>query len=278
MTIEQGKLAALRQQYLERDDESDPGGRIYRDKITGEIFHSCTRILSATMPESNKKALERWLERPDSIQTRDMAAARGTAMHNSAEYILKVAQRLARSTANKRGVWRVGEDGLYRAPEKITRWALEKAIQGAPKVPWSAAGYARGLRGWILDHVVAIHAIEFFGHHPAGFAGAADALLDLKIDGETIGPVIVDWKSSGKSIHASLESQLVNYRDQTGGYSLMLKHRTGIQPVGGAVVVCRRSGAPQVTLLDLDELKAAENRFLGRCADYYANLPIPGVE
>ena len=273
MTIEQGKLAALRQQYLERDDESDPNGRIYRDKITGEIYHSVTRILSNTMPEENKKALEKWLERPDSIQTRDMAAARGTAAHNSAEYVLKTAQRLARSTANKRGVWRVGEDGLYRAPEKITKWALEKAIQGAPKVPWSASGFARGLRGWILDHVTAIHAVEFFGHHPGGFAGACDALLDL--DGK--GPFIVDWKTTGKSIHASLESQLSGYRDQTGAYALMLRHRTGIQAVGGAVVVARRSGAPQETLLSQDELLAAQERFLGRAADYYLNLPIPGA-
>ena len=266
-------LAPLKQRSLERDDESDPNGRIYRDKVTGEIYHSVTRILSATMAEENKKALEKWLERPDSIQTRDMAAARGTAAHSSAEYVLKTAQRLARSTANKRNVWRVGEDGLYRAPEKITKWALEKAIQGAPKVPWSASGFARGLRGWILDHVTAIHSVEFSAFHPAGFAGACDALLDL--DGK--GPFIVDWKTTGKSIHASIESQLSNYRDQTGAYSLMLRHRTGIQAVGGAVVVARRSGAPTVTHLDTDELRDASERFLGRCADYYADLPLPGA-
>ena len=96
------KLAALKGNYLERDDESDPNGRIYRDKVSGEIYHSVTRILGATAPEEQKKALERWLERPDSLQTRDMAAARGTAAHNSAEYVLKTAQRLARATATKR--------------------------------------------------------------------------------------------------------------------------------------------------------------------------------
>jgi hypothetical protein len=273
VTVEQDKLAALRQRCLERNDEIDPGGRVYIHKETGDYFHSVTRILSATMAPENKKALEKWLERPDSIQTRDMAAARGTAAHNSAEYVLKTAQRLARSTANKRNVWRVGEDGLYRAPEKITKWALEKAIQGAPKVPWSASGFARGLRGWILDHVTAIHSVEFSAFHPAGFAGACDALLDL--DGK--GPFIVDWKTTGKSIHASIESQLANYRDQTGAYSLMLHHRTGIQAVGGAVVVARRSGAPTVTHLDINELRDASERFLGRCADYYADLPLPGA-
>ena len=73
------KLAALKGNYLERDDETDPGGRIYRDKVSGEIYHSVTRILGATAPEEQQKALAKWLERPDSGQTRDMAAARGTA-------------------------------------------------------------------------------------------------------------------------------------------------------------------------------------------------------
>ena len=123
MTI-QDKLAGLRAQYLERDDESDPGGRIYRDKSTGEIFFSVTRILSATMTEANKKALERWQQQPGAIETRDQAAYRGTATHNHAEYILKTAQRLARSTANQRNSWKVGKDGLYRAPTAVPNRAL----------------------------------------------------------------------------------------------------------------------------------------------------------
>ena len=53
----------------------------------------------------------------------------------------------------------------------------------------------------------------------------------------------------------------------------MLNYRTGIQAVGGAVVVARRSGSPTVERLDLDALKAAEDAFLARCADYFINLP-----
>ena len=264
------KLAALKGKWLERDDETDPNGRIYRDKVTGEIYHSVTRILSATAPEEQKKALEKWLERSDAAQTRDMAAARGTAAHSSAEYVLKTAQRLARATATKRNSWKMGEDGLYRAPKAVTKWALEKAIQGCPRVPWSASGFARGLRGWILDHVTAIHSVEFSAFHPAGFAGACDALLDL--DGE--GPFIVDWKTTGKSIHKSNESQLHNYRHQTGAYSLMLNYRTGIQALGGAVVVARRSGSPTEERLDLDALKKAEDAFLERTASYFTAQPL----
>ena len=264
MTDKQDKLAALRKKTLERNDEIDPDGRVYIDKQTGQVYYSVTRILSATMPEQNKKALDKWLERPDSMQTREMAATRGTAMHNSAEYVLKTAQRLARSTANKRNVWKMGEDGLYRAPKAITKWALEKAIAGAPKVPWSASGFARGLRGWILDHVTAIHAVEFSGYHPSGFAGSCDALVDIG----GAGPVICDWKSTGKSIHASQESQLVQYRDQTGGYSLMLEHLTGIKAKAGAVIVARRSGEPVCTFLERDALTEAEERFKARTAQF----------
>ena len=52
-----------------------PAVSIYRDKVSGEIYHSVTRILGATAPEEQQKALAKWLERPDSTQTRDMAAA-----------------------------------------------------------------------------------------------------------------------------------------------------------------------------------------------------------
>jgi len=264
------KLAALKGRYLERDDESDPNGRIYRDKVSGEIYHSVTRILGATAPPEQQEALAKWLERPGSFQTRDMAAARGTAAHSSAEYVLKLAQRLSRGAAKKRNGWKMGEDGLYRAPKALTKWSLEKAVQSAPRVPWSATGYARGLRGWILDHVTAIHAVEFSAFHPAGFAGAADGLLD--IDG--VGPCVIDWKTSQKSNHKSNESQLFNYRAQLGAYSLMLNYRTGIQAQGGFVVVARRTGAPTVEQLDLDELKKQEDLFLERCATYFMHLPV----
>ena len=262
-------LAALRRRTLERNDEIDPDGRVYIHKETGQVYHSVTRILGATMPLENKKALDNWLKRPDSYQSREMAATRGTAAHNSAEYCLKTAQRLARSTANKRNSWKMGEDGLYRAPKAVTTWALEKAIAGAPRVNWSASGFARGLRGFILDHVSAVHAVEFSGYHSLGFAGSCDALVDF---GGT-GPVICDWKTSGKSLHANMESSLIQYRDQTAAYSMILEEMTGIRAKAGAVVVARRSGEPVCTLLDRNELDEAEERFKARCKQYFVTEP-----
>ena len=60
-------------------------------------------------------------------------------------------------------------------------------------------------------------------------------------------------------------------------FSLMLNYRTGIQAQGAAVVVARRSGAPTVEMLDLDELKKAEDRYLERCARYFAEYPLADI-
>ena len=268
MTTKQDKLAALKNKSLVRDDESDPDGRIYVDKLTGEIFHSVTRILGTTAPEAQQKALENWLSRPGSNETREAAAKRGTGAHNHMEYVLKLAQRLARATSNKKGIWKQSEDGLYRYPQKITQWAMEKASAGAPRIPWASSGYARGLRGWAMDHITAIHSVEFSGHHPAGMAGACDALVDL---GGT-GPWIVDWKTTGKSLHSSMDNQLLQYKAQTGAYSLILKHMTGIQAIGCAVVVARRSGEPVTTALNQEELLKQEGLFLERAERHFNQL------
>jgi len=258
-------LARLRKSSLVRDDTTDPNGRIYRDS-QGNIYHSVTRILSATAPEEQKAALERWLARPSSPTDRNMAANRGTLAHNHAEYVLKTGAKLARQTANKRGCWKTSTDGLERCPGSITRWGLERAIQGAPRVPWSAAGYARGLRAWIADSVSAIHAVEFSIHHEAGFAGTCDALLDI----QGTGPYLVDWKTSTRE---RSEEMLTNYIDQLGAYSIGLKSLTDIQATGAFVVVARRTGAPQIRELSELELRGAESRFLERVERYFSALP-----
>ena len=261
-TSPQDALAGLRKWRLERRDSED--GRTYVHPETGEIFHSVTRILGATAPANQKAALERWLERPTAAQERDLAANRGTTAHNSAEYLLKTGAKLARQTANKRGVWRPREDGLERCPPAITKWGLEKALEGAPRVSWHASGYARGLRSWIVENVTAIHAVEFSGFHPGGWAGTCDALTDVA---GTL--TICDWKTSA---NARSEEMLTNYIDQLGAYSLQLKHLTGICPKAGAIVVARRSGAPQVRMLSELELLGAETRFQERAIRYFEDL------
>ena len=258
----QQKLNNLQKKRLERDD-SGPF-RVYRND-TGDIYHSVTHILKNTAPAHQKEALERWLARPGSYEERDMAAKRGTLAHNHAEYILKLAHRLARATAEKRGTLKVREDGLERPPSPINRWALEKAIQSAPRPGWSAAGYARGLRTWIEDNCTAVHSIEFSINHTLGFAGTCDALIDVKGKG----PYIVDWKTS---VRERSEDLLTNYIDQLGAYSLGLKSLTGIQAAGAFVVVARRTGAPQVRELTQLELFGAEARFTQRIDTYWNEI------
>ncbi len=252
------RLVKLRKSSLVQDN-SGPH-RVYRDS-EGNIYHSVTHVIKETAPPQQKEALERWMQRPSSGEDRNMAATRGTLAHSHAEHVLKTAVKLARQTANKRNCWKTSPDGLERCPGSITRWGIERAIQGAPKVPWSAAGYARGLRRYIADNVTAIHAIEFSIHHPLGHAGTCDALVDL--NGK--GPFIVDWKTSVKE---RSEEMCTNYIDQLGAYSLGLRHLTGIEPVGGVIVIARRTGEPQLRTLSQLELRGAEMRFSERVQAY----------
>ena len=262
----QNALAKLRSWNLRRDDESDEGGRLYWD-AEGNKYFSVTRILGATSPEHQKKRLQAWLERPSSELERSMAAQRGSDAHGHIEYILKTSSKLARQTANKRNSYRTGSDGLERPPTAITRWALNKAVENAPKASWSSSGYARGLRTWVVENTSCIHATEFSICHPAGFAGSCDALIDYK------GVLTCcDWKTTKASAHQSEElklERLYNYRHQLGAYSLGLRHGTGLEVPQAAIVLARRTGAPEVTLMGAQELREAEEAFLERVERFH---------
>ena len=144
----QDTLASLRKWRLEQDN-SGPF-RVYRD-INGNIYHSVTHILKET---SDKTGLERWVARlgeAEASQQRNVAATSGNMAHSQAEYLLKTAQQLARSTANQRNSTRWDDQGLARIPVPITQWALKRVRPNVPRVGWSAAGYARGLSDWIAE-------------------------------------------------------------------------------------------------------------------------------
>jgi len=265
----QDTLAELRKWRLEQDN-SGPF-RVYRD-IKGTVYHSVTHILKET---SDKTGLERWAARlgpVEATQQRDIAANRGNMAHNQAEYLLKTAQQLARSTANKRNAIRWDDQGLARIPSPITQWALKRVRPHVPRVGWSASGYARGLSDWIAENVTEIFASEFSIHHPAGFAGTCDALIGLKNNAL----VLADWKTSvGRKTDA--EDKLPtghSYIDQCGAYSLGLKHLTGLNPTGAAIVLARRCGTPNVHYMTQDELVQAEDSFLARVVTYFENLEI----
>jgi hypothetical protein len=241
--------------------------RVYRD-TKGNIYSSVTHILGQT---SDRTGLEQWVARTDkfygagaAIQERDVAAKRGNLAHNQAEYLLKTAQRLARSTANKRNALKWDTQGLARIPPPITQWALNKVHPNMPEVGWSASGYARGLSGWIQSNVTEIFASEFSIHHPAGFAGTCDALVSLK--GHN-GIMICDWKTSNSNKLPYMNSDH-QYVHQLGAYSLGLQNLTSLKPVGGAVVLARRTGDPDVYFVNKEELEHAERAYLARVKLY----------
>ena len=65
--------------------------------------------------------------------------------------------------------------------KQLTKWSLEKCCSKCTKSPVvGQSGLLEGLRGWILDNVTSN---PFSGiqqpFNPAGFAGAADGLLDI---------------------------------------------------------------------------------------------------
>ena len=303
----QDALAALRRSALVRDD-SGPS-RVYRDKA-GTIYHSVTSILSAT---ADKSGLDNWIAFTDRIygpgaatQDRNVAATRGTQAHNQAEFLLKLANKLARSTANKNGSLTWDASGLARIPTPVFRWGLAKASTKMPPVTWSATGYARGLSTWIVENVTQCHACEFAVSLPygqldsltkeitpftalerkqsplppgtVGFAGTADGLIS--VSPETLerhgadpalagAPFIADWKTSASKRSPAM---MQDYRLQCGAYSLGLEHLTPIQPAGAFIVVARRVGTPDVTFMSHDELVRAQDGYLERVRTFYEQL------
>ena len=263
----QDTLASLRRWRLEQDNTGP--FRVYRDQ-KGTIYHSVTHILKET---SDTSGLERWVARlgpTEASQQRNIAATRGNMAHSQAEYLLKTAQQLARNTANKRNSIHWDFQGLARIPAPITQWALKRVRPNVPRVGWSASGYARSLSDWITENVTEIFASEFSIHHPAGFAGTCDALIGLK-NNEL---VLADWKTSvGRKTDA--EDRLPpghSYIDQCGAYSLGLKHLTGLQPTGAAIILARHCGTPNVHTMDRAELEQAECSFLARVERYFSGL------
>jgi hypothetical protein len=275
----QDALAALRRSTLVRDD-SGPS-RVYRDKA-GNTYHSVTSILSAT---ADKSGLDNWIAFRDriygpgaAIQDRNVAATRGTQAHNQAEFLLKLANKLARAAANKNGSLTWDASGLARIPAPVFRWGLGKAAAKLPPVTWSASGYARSLSTWIVENVTQAYAVEFSTHHPAGFAGTADGLISVSpvtlerhgADPALAGsPFIADWKTSASKRSPAM---MHDYTLQCGAYALGLEHLTGIRPAGAFIVVARRIGEPNVTFLSAHKLADAKVGYLERVSLFYRQL------
>ena len=245
VAVRQDALASLRSSELERDDSGD--FRIYKDK-EGKSYYSVTTILSNTEPEAKRKALEKWKSKPGSAEDLEIACNRGTITHEHCEYVLKVASKININICNAKNNWRVYDDGLARGPKAITKKCIQTAKSRQNKVHWTARKYASILADWIEENVSAIHASEFSIHHPLGFAGQSDALIDYKKNGNLC---ILDFKTSG-SDKPKPDAWLDGYRLQLSSYAWALEQQTGIKPAMGLIVIARENGYQAVELNTLE--------------------------
>ena len=268
MSRDRQQLAARMARWRLRRDDTGPH-RVYRDR-RGRAYSSITHIINATAADP--------FQRPEPgtwfADYCKKAAQRGTTAHSSVEYLLKTAKKLLTNSANRRNLWRVHPtSGLWTVPTPLTKWALSKAYDQLPDVPFYASGYAKNLVNWAMDSVTGIYLIEFSVcqwspalHH--GFAGTGDALLD--INGK--GPYPIDWKTSNKPI---TEATLTNYRVQIAAYALGIRAMTRFDCPGGYIVTARRAGSPSVHEYLGSSLTSAQNDFLSRFRSYCDRAPEP---
>jgi ATP-dependent exoDNAse (exonuclease V) beta subunit len=144
---------------------------------------------------------------------------------------------------------------LARGPKAITKKCIQTAKSRQNKVHWTARKYATVLADWIEENVAAIHASEFSIHHPIGFAGQSDALIDYKKNGNLC---ILDFKTSGSS-KPKPDAWLDNYRLQLSSYAWGLEQQTGIKPAMGLIVIARENG---YQVVELNTLELAGGRIL----------------
>jgi len=248
----QDLLASLRSSSLERDDSSE-----YRKYIDteGREYYSVTTILSNTVPEAKRRSLDKWKALPGSADSLELACNRGTMAHEHCEYVLKVASKININICNARNCWKFYEDGLARGPKTIVKSCIKKAKERSTQVHWTARKYAKNLANWIEENVAAIHASEFSIHHPLGFAGQSDALIDYKQSGNLC---ILDFKTSG-SLKPKPDAWLDDYRLQLSAYALGLEQQTGVKVGSGIIVIARENG---LQVQEVNKLELAGGRLL----------------
>jgi hypothetical protein len=243
--------------------------RVYRD-ATGKVYHSVTHILKET---ADNDALERWKARMGDRAgvISSVATTRGTRAHSRVEWRLKTARKLAIHAANSKG--------LERIPSSMWVWAMGKAYKSKPpKLDFSSVGYGRGLDKWVEQYCVGEAGIElrvtcspsYLNEATApchGWAGTFDAALYLR---DRPGLWLVDWKTSATRRGAEL---LEDYFDQLGAYYAgTIQHNPTQEFVGGAVVIARRGGPPDVHWLSKDMLLEHSHNFHGRFVRYLEKL------
>ena len=207
-------------------------------KINNQMLPSVTAILSMTRSESEKASLEAWKARMGADladKVRDLAAARGTAMHGIIEAYL-----LARNN--------------------LELFEQEKEKTNAQKM--ADLIISDGLKNKLSE----INGVECTLHYPGpkGFGGTAD-LIGVY---ENI-PSVIDFKQKNSIMKESYDS-LQTYLTQLGGYSLAHNAVYGSSITQGVILLATPDLVFQVFRINNEKLIEYQNKFLDRVDQYYS--------
>ena len=207
-------------------------------KINNQMLPSVTTILSMTRSESEKASLEAWKAKMGADladKVRDLAAARGTAMHGIIEAYL-----LARNN--------------------LELFEQEKEKTNAQKM--ADLIISDGLKNKLSE----INGVECTLHYPGpkGFGGTAD-LIGVY---ENI-PSVIDFKQKNSIMKESYDS-LQTYLTQLGGYSLAHNTVYGSSITQGVILLATPDLVFQVFRINNEKLIEYQNKFLDRVDQYYS--------
>jgi genome maintenance exonuclease 1 len=202
------------------------------------MLPSVTAILSMTRSESEKESLEAWKTKMGADfadKVRDLAAARGTAMHGIIEAYL-----LARNN--------------------LELFEQEKEKTNAQKM--ADLIISDGLKNKLSE----INGVECTLHYPGpkGFGGTAD-LIGVY---DNI-PSVIDFKQKNSIMKESYNS-LQTMFTQLGGYSLAHNTVYNSSITQGVILLVTPDLVFQVFRINNEKLIEYQNKFLDRVDQYYS--------
>ena len=129
-------------------------------------------------------------------------------------------------------------------------------------------GYLRSMKPWIEANIVEPILMEAPIYHPKGFSGTFDLLTFCSEWPEL---TVLDYKTSKNSKIAN-PTYLEGYLAQLGAYSLGIQHSYHAEPEKGVLCIGRPCGDAEIVVIDKDELKVQERKFLRRLDLFYEQL------
>ena len=170
------------------------------------------------------------------------------------QWLARPGARAESAVACKRGSW--------------VHAQIENYLQNLPfENNMAFNGYYRNIIKWISETVVEPIALEKPIYHPAGFSGTFDCLAHCA---DWLDVTLIDWKTSKRARGPELVD---GYMDQLGAYSLGVQHSYDIEPTKAILAIARPAGTrPDIWIIEEDELRRREEKFLLRVEQYNQNL------